>query len=343
MAVYTVLDAKVISSILKEYDVGEVVRFEPISSGIENTNYFIWTKCSDRSSSQWVLTIFENIPECALPFYNDLTLHLQQKGLAVPAPQRMKSGELVFSIPRLNQIAKKFGVLVPKFEGKAEDTPSISLCQKVGRFTANMHIASSDFGGVKEIQHSYTWCQQIISELAGLIPQDDLSLLNLALERYQAYQALVERCPSGIVHGDLFRDNVLFDQGEISGVIDFYNAGKTAYLFDLAVIANDWAVNLEHLPSLFDKSQNEMICLERDVYDEQKLDALLSSYQVIRPFSQVEKDAWPSLLELAAFRFYLSRLKTKYVEGYQQSAKAGETIKSPDVMKVIMLAAMKRQ
>ena len=342
MAVYTVLDVKVISNILKEYDVGELVRFEPISSGIENTNYFIWTKISDGSLYQWVLTIFENIPECSLPFYNDLTCHLQQKGLAVPAPQSKKNGDYIFSVQLCNLMPGKFGVLVPKFEGKAEVKPGISFCRKVGCFTANMHNALSDFDGVKNIQHSFAWCKQIVSELTGLVSQDDLNLLNSALERYLQYQHIIECCPSGIVHGDLFRDNVLFDQGEISGVIDFYNAGKTAYLFDLAVIANDWAVNLEHLPSLFGKGQNAMIGLERDVYDEQKLEALLSSYQTIRPLSQVEKDAWPYLLELAAFRFYLSRLKTKYIEGYQQAAKAGETIKSPDTMKVIMLAAMQR-
>jgi homoserine kinase type II len=344
MAVYTVLDTNDIVSILRKYDLGTLQRFEAISSGIENTNYFLWLKSNDQIITQWVLTIFENLSESSLPFFNNLTIHLSQKGLAVPAPERMSNGQYVFSILQTSQRhANKFGVLVPKFEGASIDFPDEQACQRVAVFTAEMHNALSDFPDANNIQHSFNWCKQLVGELSPLIPEEDLQALNLALTRYQAYQALIDECPAGVVHGDLFRDNVLFENGKISGVIDFYNAGKTAFLFDLAVIANDWAVNFEYLPSLFSSKGGDIKGLElKNIYDKPKLDALLSAYESVRPFSDIEKTLWPRLMELAAFRFYLSRLKTKYTKGYQQEAKEGEVIKSPDAMKIIMLAAMER-
>ena len=341
MAVYTVLSTNDIVSILRNYDLGALQRFEAISSGIENTNYFLWLTSNDQVITQWVLTIFENLSESSLPFFNNLTLHLSRKGFAVPAPMQLNNGQFVFEVSQ--QHLNKFGVLVPKFEGRCIDRPDVEACRKIAIFTAKMHKALSDFPDANNIQHSFKWCKELIGELSPLIPEEDLQVLNLALTRYQAYQALIDECPAGVVHGDLFRDNVLFGNGEISGVIDFYNAGKTAFLFDLAVIANDWAVNFEYLPALFSSSEASVEGLDlQDIYDEQKVDVLLAAYESERPFTEIEKRVWPRLMELAAFRFYLSRLKTKYTEGYQQEAKAGDVIKSPDAMKLIMLAAMER-
>ena len=340
MAVYTVLDAKVISGILKAYDLGTLQRFEPVSSGIENTNYFVWSESEKHAVSQWVLTIFENLPEASLPFFNALTCHLSQKGFAVPAPQKMKNGQLVFSI---QSVETKHGVLVPKLKGAAVEFPDIALCRNIASYTAKMHVALNDFEIIQNMPHSLEWCERLVKVLRPLMPQNDGLLLMRALERYQDYQALIDSCVQGVVHGDLFRDNVLFESREITGAIDFYNAGKTAFLFDLAVIANDWAVNFEKLPSLF--STNECAVKDirpEDIYDEQKLSALVHAYGSVKLISEIEHEAWPRLLELAAFRFWLSRLKTKYLQGYQQNAQAGEVIKSPDAMKAIMLAAMAR-
>ena len=344
MAVYTVLDTNDIASILRKYDLGILHRFEAISSGIENTNYFLWLKSSDQVITQWVLTIFENLSENSLPFFNNLTAHLSQKGFAVPAPQRMNDGQFVFStFQPSRQSAGKFGVLVPKFSGASIELPDEVACQEIATFTAKMHNALSDFSDASDSLHSFKWCVQLVSELSTSIPKEDLQLLNLALKRYRVYQTLIDKCPAGIIHGDLFRDNVLFEKGEISAVIDFYNAGKAALLFDLAVIANDWAVNFECLPALFSSKEGSTKGVDlQNVYDKQKLDVLLAAYQSVRPFTEIEKQVWPHLMELAAFRFYLSRLKTKYTEGYQQQAKAGEVIKSPDAMKIIMQASMMR-
>lgn len=351
MAVYTVLNQNVISTILEEYEIGVLKHFEPVSSGIENTNYFIWTESADCSHLQWVLTVFENLRVEALPFFNELTIHLSKKGFAVPAPQKLNNGQFIFSFntsktsstKELKPEQKKYGVIVPKFEGTSVETPNAAMCQKIAIYTAKMHKALNDFKGVQDIQHSVAWCKTLVALLLPLMSQNDVDLLNLALERYQNYQSLIEKCSQGVVHGDLFRDNVLFDHGEISGVIDFYNAGRTAFLFDLAVLANDWAVNVDQLPSLFSKNESILDDIDlKNIYSEQKLNTLVQAYESEKPFSKVEIEAWPRLLELAAFRFWLSRLKTKYLEGYQQDSKAGDTIKSPNAMKMIMLAAMAR-
>ena len=197
-------------------------------------------------------------------------LHLSRKGFAVPAPMQLNNGQFVFEVSQ--QHVNKFGVLVPKFEGRCIDRPDVEACQDIAIFTAKMHKALSDFPDANNIQHSFKWCKQLIGELSPLIPEEDLQVLNLALTRYQAYQALIDECPAGVVHGDLFRDNVLFENREISGVIDFYNAGKTAFLFDLAVIANDWAVNFEYLPDLFSSNEPSVEGLDlQNIYDEQKL------------------------------------------------------------------------
>ena len=351
MAVYTVLDAKVISDILSEYGISVLRRFEPVSSGIENTNYFVWTESDDHSILQWVLTVFENVDVDALPFFNDLTIYLSNKGFAVPAPKKMNNGQFIFSVnasissstKELKSERKKYGVLVPKFDGASVDIPNILMCQKIAIYTAKMHKALHDFNGRQDMQLSLEWCENLVAVLIPLVPQNDGRILNLALERYQKYQTLIEQCSQGVVHGDLFKDNVLFENTEISGVIDFYNAGRAAFLFDLAVIANDWTVNFDRLPSLFSKNESADSDLDlQDIYDEHKLNALVCAYESEKPFSQVEREAWPRLLELAAFRFWLSRLKTKYVQGYQLDSKAGEVIKSPDAMKIIMLASMTR-
>ena len=289
MAVYPVLDTNKINNILRCYNLGQLQHFEAVASGIENTNYFLWLKSNDKQVTQWVLTIFENLCESSLPFYNNLTIDLSQKGFAVPAPQPMINGQYVFSINGSDQTqTRKFGVLVPKFEGRSMSAPNEAECQKIAVFAANMHNALSDFSDTRNIQHSVAWAERLVKELSLVIPKSELLFIESALERYRGFQVYIDQCPSGIVHGDLFRDNVLFEGEEISGVIDFYNAGKTALLFDLAVIANDWAVNFECLPSLFSSNQSDIENIDlHAIYSQQKLNAIVAAYD--RTFGTARK------------------------------------------------------
>tara|TARA_R110002072_G_scaffold112331_2_gene241307 strand:+ start:13492 stop:14532 length:1041 start_codon:yes stop_codon:yes gene_type:complete len=346
MAVYTVLNKHAIQGILKDYTIGELVKFEPVSSGIENTNYFIWTSggnTQEHAPVSWVLTVFENLKKDALPFFNQLTGYLQKQGLLVPAPVENNYGSDIFFI-QLDGL-RKFGVIVPKFTGSALSNPSRLDCLAIGEYVAKMHLALTGFSSEREIDHSPEWCHSLIEQLKPLLSEEDKGLLELSLTRYLDYQESIKQCQAGIVHGDLFRDNVLFEGGKISGVIDFYHAGKTALLFDLAVIANDWAVNFDCLPPLFSEDgQPDLANIELNaIYNEPKLASLIDSYQAVKPLSAEERLVWPRLLELAAFRFWLSRLKTRYLEGYQNDVKEGDVIKSPLAMKLILLAAMQRR
>ena len=120
MAVYTILTKHDIQDTLSAYNLGELLRFEPISSGIENTNYFVWTVPENATTSlptEWVLTIFENLSSADIPFYNQLTTYLKERGFCVPAPAVMRDGSDIFSIT--SEGKQKYGVIVPKFNGAA--------------------------------------------------------------------------------------------------------------------------------------------------------------------------------------------------------------------------------
>jgi homoserine kinase type II len=136
----------------------------------------------------------------------------------------------------------------------------------------------------------------------------------MALERYQHYQQELAACPQGIIHGDLFRDNVLFEGSRITGVIDFYHACSDALLYDLAVIVNDWAVNPD------------------GSYIPEKVDSVIRGYEKQRPWNQQEVKSWPYLKELAALRFWISRLNSRYLPGYQSRSLSGDATKNPDEM-----------
>jgi homoserine kinase type II len=348
MAVYTLLDEPVLSAVLMHYDIGSLDHFEPVSSGIENTNYFVWTKKADQPVTAWVLTIFENLLETELPFFNRLTRHLYQQGFLVPAPLCLKSGCDYFFLPDLfkpepgekrhaeedrgeKTPAARFGVIVPRFAGEARHDPGLEDCRQAASYIARMHLALERFPAIRTVDHSSSWFESHVCRLKTYLNEEDARMLDQAWVRYQTYIDDLDACPSGIVHGDLFRDNVLFDDGAISGVIDFYHAGFSPLLFDLAVMANDWAL-----------AADADLAVSDDVYDDSKLETLLHSYASIRPLTGIEIELWPRFLEIAAFRFWLSRLRTLHQPGYQQQIKQGNCVKSPDAMKRILLAAMAR-
>lgn len=332
MAVYTLLDKQQIENILQGYAIGELMRFEMIASGIENSNYFIWTDQHLRGEVAWVLTIFENLSEASLPFYNALTLFLGAQGFRVPAPLQRRSGDYSFTLAVFNEeqatVINKTGLIVPKFSGEAIAHPSREACEKIATYLGVMHKSLRQFALSHPIDHSSAWLRSKVENLLPLMAAEDARLLSEAWTRYERYQPLIAACPQGIIHGDLFRDNVLFEGDEISGVIDFYHAGESALLFDLAVVVNDWALD------------DSMEGSRETRYDQLKLHAILDAYRAERDFTFQEREAWPYVLELAALRFWLSRLQTLHMPGYQQGIKAGDNLKSPDAMKGVLKAAM---
>jgi homoserine kinase type II len=318
MAVYTILSASDLENILSSYSLGKLQSFEPISSGIENTNYFLKTK-REELETDWVLTIFENLEVEALPFFCELTTHLSRAGLSVPAPVRDQVNEFFFSFEG------KAGLIVPRLWGDSVVVPSADDCFQVGVYLAEMHLAVRDFPRRRSLERDYDWMEARRDALEGFVPEADYQLLVDSLARYQAYQFELLECPQGVVHGDLFRDNVLFHEGQVSGVIDFYHACDATLLFDLAVAANDWAVSSD-------------VCAAGIVHNTENLRGIITGYQSRRPWTALEERVWPRCLEVAALRFWISRLVSLYLPSYQHGAVSGEVIKDPNEMKRILLS-----
>jgi homoserine kinase type II len=313
MAVYTELSKQEIELLLSQYDLGDLVDFQEISSGIENTNYFITTSFKGSESKRWVLTIFENLKTDDLPYFCDLTRHLERDGFKVSAPVISREGGSIFSLKG------KSGVIVPCLPGAALDAPGNAACASVGSYLAGMHLSLRSFSQHRAMPRGIEWMRSYLEQLEAYMAAREFEVLKGYFKRYCAYQPHLMDCPQGTVHGDLFRDNILFEGETISGVIDFYHACDATFIFDLAVAANDWAMGSD------------------GIHDKACLESLCEGYQSERVWTEKEKIMWPFCLELAALRFWLSRLASFYLPGYQQASVVGQPIKNPDEMKAILV------
>lgn len=233
----------------------------------------------------------------------------------MPAPLATISGEYLF------KYKGKWGLIAPRFSGESSTLPSIAQCELIGAWLACMHHSLESFESQQALVRDLSWMQAVQQQVRHVLSEPDQACLSGAIKRYQDHRALLSACPKGVVHGDMFRDNVLFEADQISGVLDFYNACTDVLIYDLAVAVNDWCTG------------------EDGHYDTLKSQAMLQAYQRIRPFDRVELQAWHYCLELAALRFWLSRLRSMHGEGYQSQALAGQTMKDPEQMKRIMLRA----
>jgi len=282
MAVFTALTRDEIVALLRTYSVGHLVDFEGIPSGIENTNFFLQT-----SQGHFVLTVFERLGPEQLPFYLGLMKHLAQRGLPVPEPAATVQGRL------LGEARGKPVAIVSRLPGRAVIDPTAAQCAQVGQFLARMHRQASDFALFQPNLRGIGWWKSALPKLEPLIPEEQFQALaeEVVFQDTFVRSPQFEALPAGPIHADLFRDNVLFDGDHIGGVIDFYFAACTAWLFDLAVTVNDWCV---------DPDSGE--------FDQPRARAMLQAYHEARPLTDLEHQVWRTALRAAALRFWLSRL-----------------------------------
>lgn len=287
MAVFTRITQTELQDWLKGRDCGELLSFEGIESGIENTNYFVNT-----SKGRFVLTLFEKLKAEDLPFYLGLMEHLAKKGLAVPGPIPNDQGEL------FNTLRGKPATLVNCLSGKSVEQPNASQCRQIGKFCAQAHLAVKDFSGDTPNPRGLAWIESAMHDLDAHLPASVRDLLHSEVNHQKAVteRHAYKMLPHGAVHADLFRDNALMQGDELGGVIDFYFAGVDTFLFDLAVTANDWCIQL---------STGEL--------NPELLGALLDGYQSERPLSAHECDLWQDMLRAAGLRFWASRLYDFYM------------------------------
>jgi homoserine kinase type II len=286
MAVYTEVTAAQAGALTAALQLGAVQSLRPIPSGIENTNYFLST-----SQGEWVLTLFERLNADQLPFYLNLMRHLAQQGMPVPEPRPDQHGSLV------HLLAGKPAAVVNRLDGESLDAPDLHHCAQLGGVLARMHLAVADFGLQQPNLRDIAWREEIAPVVRSYLEADAGSLLDqeMVFQREMAKSPAYRQLPRGAVHADLFRDNALFSglpgRERLSGVFDFYFAGVDTLAYDLAVVVNDWCVDLD---------SGQLV--------PERAHALLAAYQAQRGLSGDELRLLPALRRAAALRFWLSRL-----------------------------------
>ncbi|MDR0933778.1 MAG: homoserine kinase [Burkholderiaceae bacterium] len=282
MAVFTPVSLTELAPWLARYDVGQPTGIRGIPSGIENSNFFVTTV-----QGEYVLTLFEKLTATQLPYYLNLMYHLAERGIKVASPIPDREGNMQ------GTLCGKPASLVVKLEGGWLPEPQPAHCAQVGGMMARMHLAAQDYPAFQPNLRGLSWWRATGPLVRKFLPDDDAAFLNEELRLQETFAATpaCAKLPSGPIHADLFRNNVLFENGVLSGFFDFYFAGNDTWLFDVAVAVNDWCIRLD-----------------TGTFDENRLLAFLEAYQAVRPFTQEERDSWQTLLRAAALRFWLSRL-----------------------------------
>jgi homoserine kinase type II len=277
MSVFTPVSGAEASALLAHYSLGELESLEGIAQGIENTNFFLTT-----TTGRYVLTLFEKLPRSELPFYMGLMDHLAHHDVLCPAPMRMESGEFI------SDVNGKPACIVTRLPGSPRMSPTESDCRGVGHILAAMHLASIEYDAALDNARGQAWRESFAELAAPKLSRGE----NALIDSENRYQAIHDDTvlPQGVIHGDLFRDNVLWDSRNRGGVIDFYFACDDVLLYDLAIAANDWCTT----PGA--------------ALDPARSRALIAGYEQLRPLTDLERSLWPVMLRRAALRTWLGRI-----------------------------------
>ena len=281
MSVFTTVTLEQLQAWLRHYPLGDLLDLKGIASGITNTNYFVTT-----STGRYVLTLFEKNSAEELPYFLDLMAHLADHGIPCPHPVATINNHY------LGELNGKPAALVSCLRGGSLEAPSPVHCAEMGAVLARMHIAGASFPLSMENPRGPHWWHAAAASVLPFLAADQRMLLEQELA-FQTQHRNMD-LPRGVIHADMFRDNVLFDGEHLTGLIDFYYACNDALAYDLAITVNDW-------------------CVEEDgELNQDRLKAMLNAYHGVRPLTAVEQAAWPTLLRAAALRFWLSRLYDKH-------------------------------
>ncbi len=281
MAVYTSVPDDALDALLARYAIGDRVVLEPIADGVENSNFKLLT-----TRGRYILTIYEKrVDPADLPFFLALMDHLAARAIACPVPIHDRHGS------SLQTLCGKPAAIVSYLEGHSPRRVDAARCRALGATLAGLHIAVADFTGYRANALSVASWRPLLAACKASptpLPEGLASLVEPALEALDA--AWPCDLPAGVIHADLFPDNVFFAGDAVTGVIDFYFACNDLFAYDVAICLNAW-------------------CFEpRGDYNLTKGRAFLQGYLAVRPLGAAEIDALPTLATGAAMRFLLTRL-----------------------------------
>ncbi|MFA6971129.1 MAG: homoserine kinase [Gallionella sp.] len=277
MSVYTTVTEADLTAWLGDYSLGQLLDLQGIASGIENTNYFVTT-----SNGRFVLTLFEKLSADDLPFYLNLMAHLARHGIPCPAPMANRHNQF------LGVLNDKPACIISRLSGKSTTTPTQTQCAAMGAMLGQMHIAGQSFSQIMPNPRGASWRTATAPQVKSFVTDEQAALLESEISLHSKQNAAT--LPQGLIHADLFRDNVLLEDDRVGGLIDFYFACTDALLYDVAITVNDWCMNSD--------------C----TLDIMRTQTFLRAYHAVRPLQENERAAWPLMLRLAALRFWLSRL-----------------------------------
>jgi homoserine kinase type II len=282
MAVYTDVAADELAEFLRDYDIGELLSYKGIAEGVENSNFLLHT-----SAGYFILTLYEKrVAKSELPFFLGLMTHLASRGIICPEPLKNKSGEA------LSELAGRPAVIINFLEGIWPRKPNAAHCAGVGQALAKMHLAGLDFPMSRANALSVSGWRPLFDAAAAradTVQHGLRAFIGTELD-YLEGNVWPKNLPQGVIHADLFPDNVFFLGEKVSGLIDFTFACNDMLAYDVAICINAW-------------------CFESDYsFNVTKARAFLGAYGRERPLSEAEQNALPLLARGAALRFLLTRL-----------------------------------
>src|SRR5581483_12128652 len=281
MAVYTDVAAEDLASFLAGYDVGELLSYKGIAEGVENSNFLVHTR-----TGNFILTLYERrVAEHDLPFFLSLMEHLAKRGITCPQPVKPKDGKI------LGKLAGRLAAMVTFLEGLWIRRPTAAHCAALGDALARLHVAGADFAMRRDNALSVAGWRKLYESCRERTHKVERNLEALVAGELDVLEReWPKNLPQGVIHADLFPDNVFFLADKLSGLIDFYFACTDTLAYDVVICLNAWCFEPDHS------------------YNVTKGRALLTSYAKARPLSQDEWRNLPLLARGAALRFLLTRL-----------------------------------
>jgi len=283
MAVYTKINKKDVSYINKKFEIEKIINFKGIKQGIENTNYLLITK-----NKKFILTIFEKrVSQKEIPFFMKLMDQLNNSKINCPKPQKNKNGSYII------KIKNKAACIVSFLQGKDKKSLNLRNCHDIGKMIAEMHLCT------KKINLSRKNSMNIkhLSPLLNSIKFKSKKFINLEKFLKANFKYITmkwpKKLPSGIIHGDLFIDNIFFKNNKLSGMIDFYFAANDYFMYEIAICVNALC---------FDKKKTKFLL------NKKKVKNLINGYESIKKISIKEKKSLNILCRGAAMRYFLTRL-----------------------------------